>query len=172
MSDSTSTAETVPSRIDDFVLRPVADADAEAAAHVVRTAFAAQSRATRPPSSALRETEDSIAGKIGGGGGFGAFADGELVAVALWQVVDADALMIARVCVLPAFRGRSLSHELVAACEREARARGLWRARVRVRLELPENERLFSRMGFERLQIEAHAGFDSPTVAVLEKRLS
>jgi len=172
MSVSTSTAERVLSRIDGFVLRPLTAADAEAAAHVIRTAFAAQRRATHPPSSALRETADSIAGKMTAGGGFGALADGELVAVALWQVVDGDALMIARVCVLPAFRGRSLSHELVAACEREARARGLGRARVRVRLELPENERLFSRMGFGRFQIEAHAGYDAPTVVVLEKRLS
>ena len=98
------------------------------------------------------------------------FEPGRLVAVALWQDVD-GALMIARVSVLPEARGRSLSRRLIAACETQARSRGLSRARLRVRLALPENERLFSRMGYARLFVEAHAGFDAPTVAVLEKRL-
>ena len=70
------------------------------AAAVIRAAFAAQSRATTPPSSALRETAESVAAKIAAGGGFGAFARGRLVAVALWQDVG-DALLIARVCALP-----------------------------------------------------------------------
>jgi GNAT superfamily N-acetyltransferase len=172
MVASTPLAELAPSQAGDLALRALSAADAEAAARVIRTAFAAQGRATRPPSSALCETAESVAAKIVTGGGFGAFSDGQLVAVALWQVVDGEALMIARVCVLPEARGRALSQRLVAACETEARERGLRRARLRVRLELPENERLFSRMGFERLEIEAHAGFDAPTVAVLEKRLS
>ena len=145
--------------------------DAETAAAVIRAAFAAQSRATTPPSSALRETTESIAAKIAGGGGFGTFEHGRPVAVALWQDVD-GALLIARVAVLPDARGRSLSRRLVVACEAEARSRGLSRVRLRVRIALPENERLFSRMGFQRLFIEAHAGFDAPTVAVLEKQLS
>jgi GNAT superfamily N-acetyltransferase len=137
---------------------------------VIRAAFEAQSRATTPPSSALRETAESIAAKITVGGGFGAFDKGRLVAVALWQDVD-GALLVARVSVLPDARGRSLSRRLVSACEAEARSRGLRRARLRVRLALPENEQLFKRMGFHRLRIEAHAGFDAPTVAVLEKQL-
>jgi GNAT superfamily N-acetyltransferase len=145
--------------------------DAEAAAEVIRAAFAVQGRATTPPSSALQETAESIAAKIAAGGGFGAVEHGRLVAVALWQDVD-GALLIARVSVLPHARGRSLSRRLVEACETRARSRGLSRLRLRVRLALAENERLFSRMGFQRLFVEAHAGFDAPTVAVLEKRLS
>lgn len=151
-----------------MVVRPLARADAEAAASVIRSAFAAQSRATNPPSSALKETAETIAAKLGAGGGFGAFAEGGLVAVALWQTVD-GALMIARVSVVPEARGRSLARRLIEACEKEARAQGLARTRLRVRLMLPENERLFQRLGFARLRIEAHAGFDAPTVAILEK---
>ncbi len=151
-----------------MVLRPLTPADAEAAASVIRSAFAAQSRATNPPSSALGETAESIAAKIAAGGGFGAFAEGRLVAVALWQAVD-GALMIARVSVLPEVRGRWLARRLIEACESEARAQGLARTRLRVRLMLPENERLFQRLGFARVRIEAHAGFDAPTVAILEK---
>ena len=65
----------------------------------------------------------------------------------------------------------ALSRRLIAACEAAAEARGLSRVRLRVRLELPENERLFSRMGFARLRLEAHPGCAAPTVAVMEKRL-
>jgi GNAT superfamily N-acetyltransferase len=91
--------------------------------------------------------------------------------VALWRV-DGDALMIRRVCVLPEERGRSLSRLLIALCESAARARRIGRLRLRVRLKQPENERLFQRLGFVRVRIESHPGFDAPTVAVMEKRLA
>jgi hypothetical protein len=60
---------------------------------------------------------------------------------------------------------------LIAACEAEARGRGVKRMTLKTRLELPENERLFARFGFARLKVEAHAGFEAPTTAVMEKVL-
>ncbi|HKN27888.1 MAG TPA: GNAT family N-acetyltransferase [Roseiarcus sp.] len=157
--------------LSDFAWRTLGAADARDAAEVIRAAFSAQSRATRPPSSALRETADSIAAKIAAGGGAGAFHGGSLVAVVLWQL-DGDALHVGRVSVLPPFRGRGLTRRLIAACEAAARERGAQRIRLRVRLALPENERLFERFGFVRRSLEAHEGFDAPTTAVMEKRLS
>ena len=159
------------SALADIPLRALGVGDASEAADVIRAAFAAQSRATNPPSSALSETGSSVAAKIQAGGGFGAFAGGALVATALWQV-DEDALHIGRVSVLPAWRGRGLSLRLTRACEAAARGRGLMRMTLKVRLELPENERLFERFGFRRRRIEAHPGFDRPTTAAMEKRLS
>ncbi len=164
-------ADRASSRAGEVVLRALTAADAASAAEVIRAAFAAQSRPTTPPSSALRETPESIAVKIAAGGGFGVGEPSRLVAVALWRV-DGDALMIGRVCALPQARGRGLGRRLIGACEAAAEALGLCRVRLRVRLELPENERLFSRMGFQRLRIEAHAGFAAPTVAILEKHLT
>jgi len=156
---------------DAIVLRPLTLSDAAAAAGVILTAFAAQSKGTRPPSSALRETGETIAAKIAAGGGFGAYARGELVAAALWSI-DREALHVGRVSTLPAHRRQGLAAALLSACERTARARGLERMTLRARLELPENERLFRRIGFIRVGVEAHEGFDAPTTAVLEKRLS
>jgi len=155
----------------DLAFRLLGAADATEAAEVVRTAFSAQSRATSPPSSALRETADSVAAKIAAGGGVGAFGEGSLVAVLIWQI-DGDALYVGRVSVLPPFRGRGLTRPLIAACEAAARACGVRRIRLRVRLALPENERLFERYGFARCGIDTHEGFDAPTTAVMEKRLS
>jgi GNAT superfamily N-acetyltransferase len=152
------------------VLRPLTIADSDEAAEVIRSAFAAQSRSTSPPSSALVETGETIAGKIAPGGGFGVFEAGRLVASALW-LIDGDAFHVARVSVQPERRGRGFARLLIAACEKEAKARRVRRMTLKARLELPENERLFERFGFARREVEAHPGFDAPTTALMEKIL-
>jgi GNAT superfamily N-acetyltransferase len=155
----------------EMVLRPLTNADAGEAAELIRTAFAAQNRQTTPPSSALLETGPSIAAKITTGGGFGAFEGGALVAAVLWSVND-EALHVARVSVAPKARGRGFVRSLIAACETEARRRGVRRMTLKTRLELPENERLFERCGFARREVEAHPEFGTPTIAVMEKALA
>jgi GNAT superfamily N-acetyltransferase len=153
-----------------LVLRPLTVVDAEQAAELIRTAFAAQSRPTSPPSSALHETDETVAAKIAEGGGFGIVEAGALVAAALWRI-DSDALHVARVSVSPEARGRGLARALIGACETEARRRSARRMTLKARLDLPENERLFERCGFVRLRVEAHPGYDAPTTAVMEKGL-
>ena len=140
-----------------LALRRLTSADAGEAAEFIRTAFAAQNRRTTPPSSALLATGSSIAAKIAAGGGFRVFEDGPLIAAALWSP-DGDALHVARVSVAPRARGRGFVRSLIAACETEARRRGLRRMTLKTRLELPENERLFKRCGFARREVEAHPG--------------
>lgn len=153
-----------------MVLRPLTVADAGEAAELIRTAFAAQSRPTNPPSSALRETPEAIAAKIAAGGGFGVFRAGALIASALWSL-DGDALHVARVSVAPRERGRGIVRSLISVCETQARARGVRRMTLKTRLELPENQRLFERYGFARRAVEAHPGFEAPTTAIMEKRV-
>lgn len=157
--------------MDEISFRRIVPADADEAARLIRTAFAAQPRPTRPPSSALRETAETVAARIKAGGGAGAFAGGALVAAALWEATG-DALHVGRVSVHPAFRGRGLARSLIAACEEEAKRRAIERMTLKTRLELPENERLFERCGFSRRELEAHEGFDELTTALMEKRLA
>ena len=149
-------------------LRP---ADAEIAAQTIRAAFLAQRLTTCPPSSALGETAETLAAKIATGCGFGVCSEEKLAAVALWRLDD-GVLLISRVCVLPSARGPGMARMLMAACQAEAGRLGAVRMRLRARLELPENERMFERFGFQRVRVEAHAGFDQPTRAVTEKPLS
>jgi GNAT superfamily N-acetyltransferase len=160
-----------PLEADEVVLRPLTAADADEAADLIRAAFAVQSRPTRPPSSALAETAEAVAGKIADGGGFGIFEAGRLVAAALWRV-EGDAFHVARVSVAPDRRGRGLTRMLIDACEAAARRRGVRRMTLKTRLELPENERLFERFGFAGRDVEAHPGFDAPTTVVMEKALA
>ena len=88
----------------------------------------------------------------------------------LWSLND-DPLHVARLSVAPKARGRGIVRLLIAACETEARRRGVREMTLKTRLELPENERLFERCGFARREIEAHPGFKTPTTAVMEKVL-
>ncbi len=144
--------------------------DAAAAASLIRQAFAAQSRATDPPSSALGETTASVSAKLAEGGGAGAEADGALVGVVLWAEKD-GALFIGRVSVPPAWRGQGIARALLAAGEAEARRRGFKRMTLRVRLALGENQRLFAGLGFAPTGQGAHPGYPEPTFLVMEKRL-
>ena len=160
----------IPKPSDNVALRPLQAQDAQAAAEVIRAAFAAQRMATRSRSSALGETRETVAAKIEAGGGFGVFAGQKLAAVALWRLDD-SVFLVSRVGVLPQQRGQGIAGVLFASRDAEARRRGVNRMRSRARLNLPENERVFARFGFQRARVEAHEGFDLPTTAVMEKTL-
>ncbi|MFZ1963640.1 MAG: GNAT family N-acetyltransferase [Roseiarcus sp.] len=153
-----------------FVLRALRVEDAGAAAAIVRAAFAAQSRPTDPPSSALGETTASVSAKLAEGGGAGAEAGGALVGVVLWAEKN-GALTIGRVSALPASRGQGIARALLAAGEAEARRRGLARMTLRVRLALDENQRLFAGCGFAAVRQGAHPGYAAATFVVMEKAL-
>jgi GNAT superfamily N-acetyltransferase len=166
----TSSSRIVPRAAGRLAEQRLGLSDAVEAAEVIRAAFAVQPRATEPPSSALRETAATVAEKLLAGGRFGLRADGWLAALVLWEAAG-GAVHVARLSVLPEWRGQGLSRRLVGLCEDGARARGFARMTLRVRLTLSENERLFERLGFRRIGVETHKGFEAPTVAVMEKRL-
>ncbi len=151
-------------------IRRLAPADAESAAALIREAFAAQSVATNPPSSALRETAASIAAHLAEGGGAALEAGARLVGLVLWAD-RGDGLYLGRLAVLPPWRGRGAARALIGEGEAEARRRGLTRLHVRVRLALEENRRLFSACGFKESERGAHPGYDAPTYLVMEKAL-
>ena len=151
-------------------IRPLAPADAEAAAALIREAFAAQSVATDPPSSALRETAASLTAHLAENGGAALEADGRLVALVLWAERDGG-LYVGRLAVLRHWRGRGLARALIDAAEAEARRRALPRLHLRVRLALDENRRFFEASGFRVTSEGAHPGYAAPTFAVMEKAL-
>jgi GNAT superfamily N-acetyltransferase len=154
----------------DLRIRALSAADADAAASLIREAFAAQSLATDPPSSALRETATSVAAHLAEGGGAALESGGALVGVALWAERDGG-LYLGRLAVLPEWRGRGGARALIAAAETEARRRALPRLHLRVRLALEENRRLFSACGFTPTGEGAHPGYAEPTFLRMEKAL-
>ncbi len=149
-------------------IRPLVPADAVAAAVLIREAFAAQSLRTDPPSSALRETAESVAAQLTEDGGAALEADDRLIGLILWAERDGG-LYLGRLAVLPPWRGRGAARTLLAAAETEARRRALPRLRLRVRLALADNRRLFAACGFCVVHEGAHPGYDAPTFMVMEK---
>lgn len=157
----------------EYVLRALRAHDAAAAAALIRTAFAAQSVATDPPPSALRETAESVAASLAAPdqGGVGAWFGEALAGCAIWQVQERG-LYLGRLSVHPAWRGRGIAPALLGALEAVARARGLARLLLSTRLVLADNRRLFARCGFVETAQHAHPGYAHPTFVDMEKALA
>ncbi len=64
-----------------------------------------------------------------------------------------------------------MAARLLAIAETESRRQGFAIARLRVRLDLPGNRRLFERCGYQETARLSHPGYEQPTFAVMEKRL-
>ena len=158
------------------MIRPLVPADARQAVAVIHAAFGAQSVATDPPSSALRETEGTVAAHIATHGGLCAMT-GEaptcqaLAGVVLWAEREGG-LYLGRLAVLPALRGAGLGRALVAQAEAEAVRRGLPRVHLSTRLKLLDNRRFFAACGYRETGQHAHAGYAAPTSVTMEKLLS
>jgi GNAT superfamily N-acetyltransferase len=156
----------------EYVLRALREADAEAAATLIRTAFAAQDVATDPPPSALGETAASVAASLAAPdqGGIAAWGGEVLAGCVMWEA-QARGLYVARLSVHPAWRGRGIAPALIAALEEVARAHGLPRLWLSTRLVLEGNRRLFARCGFVETAQHAHPGYAHPTFVDMEKPL-
>ena len=84
----------------DRPIRAAEFGDAALIADLVRLAFAAQSRPTNPPSSALQETAATISDHLARGGGAVLERGGLMVGVVLWNEED-GALYISLLSVNP-----------------------------------------------------------------------
>ena len=169
-----------------YVLRPILDADAKATAHLIRGAFGAITPALVPPPSALQETAESVAAQIAAGGGLVAEAPsaptgaatgaatgattGAIIGVILWGEREGG-LYLGRLSVADPWRRAGVARALVMRGEAFARACGLPRVHVGVRLVLASNRRLFTSLGFCEKVLHSHGGFTHPTWVEMEKPL-
>ena len=151
-------------------LRPLREADAPVATELIREAFARQSVVTDPPSSALRETTQTVAAHIARDGGLCAEDGDQMLGVVLWGEREGG-LYLGRLAVRPPHRGRGIARALVAAAEDEARRRGLPRLHLSARLVLADNRGLFAAYGFKERRLDTHDGYSAPTSVVMEKML-
>lgn len=153
-----------------MILRRLEAADAAPVAALVREAFAHQSVATDPPSSALGETAANLAAILAAGGGAGVFGGAAPHAAVVWQPKP-PGLYLSRLAVRPLERRRGLARALLAEAERAARADGhavLW---LSTRLVLADNRNLFTACGFMEGARHAHPGYAAPTFVEMLKPL-
>ena len=141
--------------------------EADRAAELIRTAFAAIAVPLDPPPSALRLTGEAVRAHLRAGGGGALRGDAGCV---LWAVRDGG-LYLSRLAVLPQARRRGIAQALLAEAEKRARALGLPRVHLEVRLALESNRRLFRRAGFVEGAQHAHPGYAHPTYVSAEKLL-
>jgi ribosomal protein S18 acetylase RimI-like enzyme len=145
-------------------------AEAPAVLAVILAAFGPYRGSLVPESSALAETIDTVAAKIARGGAVVVERDGRMLAATLYEPLDGS-LYIGRLAVRPEARRIGVAALLVEAVEGIARAGGIPRLTLGVRLALADNIRLFTRLGFRETGREAHPGFTEPTSMNMEKLL-
>ncbi|HYF62948.1 MAG TPA: GNAT family N-acetyltransferase [Herpetosiphonaceae bacterium] len=151
-------------------LRPATDDDIPAMVGLIRAAFAEYEGRLDPPSSAQNKTVEATRAELADGGAFVVTCGGELAGCVFYHP-HAGHMYLDRLSVLPAYRGLRLSRRLIAAVEDLARASGLDRVRLSVRLALAGNRAYYERLGYAFHAYGTHAGYPEPTYVTLEKAL-
>ncbi|MBV9898661.1 MAG: GNAT family N-acetyltransferase [Chloroflexi bacterium] len=121
----------------------------------MREAFAEYDGKLPQPSGALRETVEDVRRAMAEGGAALAFI-GETGVGSARYLLEADALYVGRVAVLPGYRRRGIASALMAFMEQHAREMGLTRVHIGVRESLPSNLALYESLGYERVNVEPH----------------
>jgi len=159
--------------MDEILIRHASVADTSAIAEVVRRAFAAYEGRLQPPAGALKETPESIAGKLGREAALVAVAPAGIAGCVFYRPAEAAGeIYLGRLAVLPEHQGEGIGARLMAALEEAARAAGARALVLNVRIALPGNRAFFERLGFRAIGEGRHPGFDQPTFTVMRKALS
>lgn len=151
-----------------FLIRPATREDAAAIFEVYQAAFRSLDGKIDPPSSAHDVTLPMIRGALAKVHVAVCDHAGRVVGCVFYRR-EGDALYLYRLSVDPTWHNRGIAKRLVAHVERCARRMGLCRVMLNVRLSLPKNRKLFSRMGFREVSLHAHKGYAYPTYARMEK---
>jgi ribosomal protein S18 acetylase RimI-like enzyme len=142
--------------------------DAELVHRTMHAAFDEYRGVLDPPSSSHDETVVDVARKIEQGGALLAW-DGETLLGSARFEPRTDYLYVGRVSVPPAHRRKGVALALMAGMAEVARELGLAEVQVEVRESLPSNVRLYQRLGFEVVGVEAHPRGPDRTVRMAQR---
>ena len=84
----------------------------------------------------------------------------------------AHSLYIGKIAVDPRLRGQGVARDLVGFCEKIAGNLGLDRLELQVRIELVENQLVFTRLGFVKTVEGSHPGYTQITEITMQKILA
>jgi ribosomal protein S18 acetylase RimI-like enzyme len=153
-----------------WLLHPATDEDAATLLAVIHAAFEEFRGRLDPPSGAHRETLESIRQKMASAQAVLAFVN-EVAAGCVFYEVGPDHLYFFRLAVLPAYRRGGLERALIDFVETRARALGLARVRLGVRLALAWQRDSYERLGYRHVEWGYHDGYPEPTHVYLEKEV-
>lgn len=74
-----------------------------------------------------------------------------------------DTLYLGKMAIAPSHRGSGLARRMIAHALERAKALGLPSLTLQTRIELVENQKAFTALGFTETGRTAHAGYPSPT---------
>lgn len=152
-------------------IRIAGGAEAGILADLIAAAFSSYAGDLDPPSSALRETLETIAGHLADGQAALAETAGVPIGCVLFKAVSPAEVYLGRLAVLPAWRGHGVARALIGFVEERARGQQARILSLGVRIALPGNQRLFAACGFREVSRSAHPGFSEPTSIRMEKAL-
>ena len=156
----------------DLVVRSAVDGDAQLIAWLTRQCWTGK---VAPSSSGHRETAEQVGAQLRQGGGFVLLVRGEAVGSVRWTPQDEDAGIweIARMGVLPAYRGSNLSQHLLEAVIHHALESGAQELRLAVRIDQPKLLDFYAAFAFELAEeLEySHANPAEPAPSVMRRLL-
>lgn len=133
----------------DLAVAEATVADAAAIVDVIHRSFAARPLLD-PPSSALDETEQSVAATLAEAGGLLCRVDGQPAGVILFGT-EPGVLQLRRVSAVPELQSRGVASAMVGVAEEIAGDRGLDDVVLEARLELPATLEFWYRRGYREL---------------------
>ena len=145
--------------------RMTTDDDFTAILALITRAFAGMHTRIAPPSSLVTLTVESL--QTGGE----VWAIGTPPIACMILTPHPDHLYLGKLAVDPAHQGRGLARTLIAQAETRARALGLPRLQLLTRVELTENHRTFTQLGFAQTATFTHSGYTSPTALTFTKEV-
>jgi GNAT superfamily N-acetyltransferase len=154
----------------DVVVRPEGFDDWEGLLALLREAFAYMDGRIDPPSSLHALDPAKLAAKAVEEELILAFLDGRLVGC-LFAAPRGDALYLGKIAVRPGLRGRGIARRMFELAEASARARGFASLELQARIELVENHRTFTALGFQKTGEGSHPGYTRPTDVNFRKAL-
>ena len=123
-------------------------------------AFAYMEGRIDPPSSLTRMTpasfsEAAMAGEL--------WVAGTPPVACMVLTPQTDTLYLGKMAIAPSHRGSGLARRMIAHATERAKALGLPSVTLQTRIELVENQKAFTALGFTETGRTAHAGYPSPT---------
>lgn len=153
-----------------FALTPDYDGF-DALLQLIQDAFATMDGVIDPPSSARLLNTESLREKTRQEIAYGLLCNGQLVGC-VFLADKGGHLYLGKLAVSGAFRGQGLARILVSHAEKLAREQSMSHIDLQVRIELTDNQRLFTRLGFAVVAETMHPGFDRVTSLTMRKSLT
>lgn len=123
-----------------------------------------------PPSSLARWSANTFRSAAASGPAFFAIENGLIIGCAFGKPQN-DALYLGKIAVARQASGQGVARNLLDLADWEATRRGLSKLRLETRIELTENHRIFSALGFQKTAETAHPGYSKPTAITMERAL-